>query len=94
MIQLTKNSASLSLDGVSVIPNPSNGSFQIIFQSSNANNVSVTVYAITGAMVWQQGYSAKEGTNTFNINSELPSGVYIISLNDGVNLSTKRICIR
>lgn len=77
----------VSSDVVSIFPNPSAGVFTV---KATENNSSVAVYSIIGENV----YSAKlaKGNNAIDL-SNVAAGSYIVKINNGGTLVTKRVVI-
>lgn len=74
-------------DAVSIFPNPNAGVFTV---KATENNSSVAVYSIIGENV----YSAKlaKGNNSIDL-TNLAAGSYIVKVNNGGTLVTKRVVI-
>lgn len=72
-----------------VSPNPNNGNFKIALSGFNAGKVNIKVSDLnSGATV----YSGKVNSNTANsIRINAKPGVYVVELNDGVNVITRKI---
>ena len=77
----------------SIYPNPNNGEFNIEFSSNSLNNIIVDIYDIRGRIIFNKIF---EKTNSFsqklNI-GKVSKGIYIISINDGLKKSIKKIVI-
>ena len=75
-----------------VYPNPARENMNVVFKSNGKVNMSI--YSITGNLMKEEIVSAGNGLNTYNLNlSGIQSGVYLLQLNDGRSISTKRIII-
>lgn len=77
-----------------LFPNPNNGSFSVKFTSGNSNDVKLSVFDIRGRQVFDKSYS-NNGVFDQTINlSNVQSGVYLVSVTDGVRKTTKRIVVQ
>ncbi len=77
----------------SVYPNPNNGILTVLFQSTSNQNVEIDFYDVQGRKVISRKYEPITSFNE-NINVlQLESGVYFISVSDGVNKNVKKIVI-
>ena len=85
--------AEFGLDGFVVYPNPSNGSFNVKFDSSSANPVNMEVHDMRGRSVFAKEY-ANTGSfdQTVSLNN-IQSGVYILTVSTGDRKEVKRIVI-
>jgi subtilisin-like proprotein convertase family protein len=76
-----------------IYPNPNKGNFNIQFDNTSSNEVTVNVYDMRGRTIFENKYSNQA---TFNENIQLSnaqSGVYLVSVTDGTNKIVKRIVI-
>jgi len=75
-----------------VYPNPARENMNIVFNSNGRVNMSI--YSITGNLMKEKIVSATSGLNTYNLDlSGIQSGVYLLQLNDGRSIATKRIIV-
>lgn len=75
-----------------IYPNPSaNKMVTISYDSVSENNNSVAIYSLTGAKVFETKIA--ESTTTLNL-SALSSGVYILKLNSGDTVTTKKLVLK
>ena len=83
-----------------VYPNPFNSSTVIEFDSKTIRDVTMDLYAITGSKV-RSLYSGRPTSGSHRISwdgrdslgSEVSSGIYLVVLNDGLSVQTKRIAL-
>ncbi|WP_445721413.1 reprolysin-like metallopeptidase [Flavobacterium sp.] len=91
-ISSSLSSDSFEFEDFKLYPNPNKGSFNIeLFTSSN--RISVNVHDISGRLVYDESFS---NLGTFSQNIELgkvQSGVYLVSISDGDNKTTKRVVV-
>lgn len=70
-----------SNDKFLIAPNPTNGSFKILFTSSNNQNLNVNVYDIFGRVVARKQSTVTTGNTTIDMNLEgLNKGLYNIEI--------------
>jgi len=77
-------------NGLKIYPNPSKGIFTI--ESDSKTNISYSLYAMDGKLVHPKKEVSRNGGKIVeNVNvSDLPSGVYIIQVDqEGQNISKK-----
>lgn len=93
---LVVNNCSLSLDdvslfeGISVFPNPTNGTSNLEFNSSKSGDLKIEIIDLNGQIVSTSISTVNSGDNLINVNSEeLVSGSYIVKLS--MNNEEKRI---
>lgn len=87
------SNAEFGLDGFAVYPNPSNGSFNVKFESASANPVNVLVHDLRGRLVFEKEYS---NTGSFDQNvsvNNAQAGVYVLTVANGERKEVKKIVI-
>jgi len=86
----------LSYSQPMITPNPASSSATLRFNSDRSSLVSIRMTNSIGAPVWSRQYKASEGPNTVPIDQLqlLPTGMYILQLNDGEKTSAMKIFIR
>ena len=79
-----------------ITPNPTSSAATLRFTNDRSSVVSVRLIDVTGAPVWNRQYRTSEGLNTVPIDQlqPLPSGMYILQLNDGEKASAMKLFIR
>ena len=84
-----------SIDGLSAAPNPFSSSTNISFLSSTKSNIYFTVKNVLGKTVFRQNITVKPGKNSIPFyKNDLPTGMYIYSIQDKKNTISKRLVIR
>ncbi|PDS25048.1 zinc-dependent metalloprotease [Flavobacterium branchiophilum] len=76
-----------------VYPNPSRGNFNVKFNSSTSNAVKMIIHDMRGRVIYNNDFN---NNGVFNENIQLDnvqSGVYLLSVTDGVKKEVKRIVI-
>ena len=77
----------------SIYPNPNKGNFNVKFDSSSSNDISIMVQDIRGRNIFDKQFS---NTGMFSQNLQLEnveSGVYLVTVKDGDKKIVKRIVI-
>ena len=72
----------------SIYPNPNNGEFNFQFQSSELINGDVDIFItdMSGRLINQSVFQSMDGMVIGNINTNLPTGIYILKIvQDGIN---------
>ena len=65
-------------------PVPTDKTATLEFETTQDQNVVITITDVAGRLLSQQNRAAQKGFNTFTVNaSDLPQGIYILSLTDG-----------
>lgn len=84
----------LSVNSLSIVPNPFNNKAVVSFYSAKSGVMVERVTNMLGSEVYSHKLDVKAGDNTSIIDrNNLPAGVYFYSVTDGKNISTKRIVI-
>lgn len=85
--------AESNLTTFKVYPNPSVNKIVTISQDNtfSSDKNAVAIYSLTGAKVFETEFS--ESTNTLNL-SELASGVYVLKINSGDAVTTKKLVLK
>jgi hypothetical protein len=84
----------LSVNALSVVPNPFNGKAVVSFYSAKSGIMTERITNMLGSEVYSHKVDVKIGDNTSMIEkNNLPAGVYFYSIGDGKNIATKRIVI-
>lgn len=81
------------LENFSIYPNPNNGNFSVQFDSQSSNSIKVGVHDMRGRLVFEKDY---QNTGTFNQNVQLTnvqSGIYLVTVQDGERKEVKKIVI-
>ncbi len=86
--QQPKQQDSSIIEGLSLYPNPvSNG--KVYITSKNDSDKEIIIFDVLGKKVLQTMISSKE----LNV-ANLPSGVYIIKINEGDATATRKLIVR
>lgn len=97
-IQLSPESISSVKDnntslGLNVYPNPATSDIQLTVNSTT-NNLTVEVYNMIGVKVLSHGINSVIGSGTYSLDvSDLNSGMYILKVIDGQNITLDKIII-
>jgi hypothetical protein len=87
--------AANAISSFGMYPNPTKGKFVLQFASAAAfDNVDVTVANITGQLVYNNTYKHNGGQFSQEINlTELPRGVYMVTLSAGGEKQIQKLVI-
>jgi hypothetical protein len=79
-----------------VTPNPVAESATLSFMSDHNADVSIRLIDLNGNSVWRKQYLAGTGMNTLQLEhlQDLPDGIYILQLYDGLNYEKVKMSIR
>jgi hypothetical protein len=81
-----------SLESFVVSPNPSNGIIGMDVRFDQITNFSINIHNIVGQRVYVRETEAQEFKEQINI-SDLPNGIYMISIIAGNQITTKKIVV-
>ena len=76
----------LAYDGVSLSPNPNNGTFTVTahYTEKNGNTASIMIIDISGKQVWKSEVPVVNGVATATVDlSDLPAAMYMLRINYG-----------
>lgn len=89
----TLNTPENTLTDFSIFPNPNNGNFTLQFSKAATSAIEVTVFDMRGRKIFENSYN-NEGAFNENIQlSNAQTGIYLVSVSDGVNKIVKRIAV-
>jgi hypothetical protein len=84
----------LSVNTLSVVPNPFSSKAVVSFYSAKSGVMTERITNMLGSEVYSHKVDVRAGDNTSVIEkNNLPAGVYFYSIADGKNITTKRIII-
>lgn len=76
-----------------LFPNPGNGAFSIEYLPGSAQSA-VTVYDLAGKQIYQEEFAVVSGVRALHsIDFLKQAGVYLVQLNNGAMVSTKRVVV-
>lgn len=77
-----------------LLPNPANSIVTLNYNSQATNNISISLFDVTGKMVHQQSNSIAEGDNSIDLSiNQLPEGYYVVQLTDGATQIREKLLI-
>ncbi len=83
-----------TINSLKLFPNPANEFAIIEFESANNTNLSIKVIDMKGAEIQVVNQSVFSGNNRIQLNtSNLNEGMYVVQLQDGASVVTKRMQI-
>jgi hypothetical protein len=89
----TLNTPENTLTDFTIFPNPNNGNFTLQFSNAATSDIDVTVFDMRGRKIFENTYN-NEGAFNENIQlSNAQTGIYLVSVTDGVNKIVKRIAV-
>lgn len=88
---ISENEASANL---SVFPNPTDGRFFVRFESKTSGNAVVALKDLTGRTVFTKNMNMVNGSNQVELNEELSSGIYLVTIQIGAEKAVKRVVVR
>jgi len=92
-VQATLAIEEFGFDSFSVYPNPNKGDFTIKLNSSESSKINVEVYDIRGRVIYKNIYKESgDFSEKINLN-HINSGMYILTVSDGLRKSTKKIIV-
>lgn len=78
---------------LNVIPNPSNGSFEV-YMDTDLNNANIQVVDLTGRVIYNQNISFLSSGNRLQVTLDAPTGIYLLKVRQLNNLRTTRVVVR
>ena len=75
------------------VPNPFSKVTDIRFNSPKSTTVEFTVIDMFGRRVYSENISATNGINTFEFNHDMSAGIYMYSINNGIDKISKRMLV-
>lgn len=82
------NSKTQSKYSISIAPNPTNNKFNIELNDVEAENI--IVYNMLGKVVFENRNESKDSTVEVDL-SDLPSGIYMVNINTGSEIISKKV---
>lgn len=89
------NSAeNFGFNDLTLYPNPNNGVFSVNFTSQSGTDVAITVHDLNGRTVYVNEYK-NTGVINADVNLQaLQAGVYLVTVNDGVQKAVRKVIIQ
>jgi PKD repeat protein len=93
---VTSQDEIISSDDLYLFPNPSDGQFFIKAERLSDRPFQLQIFDVAGALIWEEQIATPgAGLNTYAVDlPQISSGVYLISINDGLQQRTKKLFIR
>jgi len=88
---------SIISNSLKLYPNPASNNLTVRFNSSNNQNVTLSITSILGTTVFTKNINAKIGENINNINLNklnIPKGIYLVMISEGNTKIAKRLIIK
>jgi subtilisin-like proprotein convertase family protein len=83
-----------NFENFALYPNPNNGNFTVQFDSKSGNRIDIAVHDISGRRIFERNYASSSVFSQEIQLDNVQSGVYLVSISDGNNKTTKRIVIK
>ncbi len=85
-----------NIEIVSAGPNPFTDQFFISYYVTTACNIEIKIMSTGGNVIYNKTEMAEQGTNKFNYvdNTELPKGIYLVNISDGISQVTHKMIKR
>ena len=81
------------LDNLAIYPNPNNGSFNVGFNPTSGEAISIDVYDMRGRLIYNKIYSSVSRFEEVVQLNNAQSGVYMLMISDGSRKVTKKIIV-
>ena len=81
------------LDNFSLYPNPNNGEFNVGFNPTSGEDITIKVYDIRGRAIFSNVYSSVSRFEEVIRLNNAQSGVYLLTIADGAQKVTKKIIV-
>ncbi len=92
IVGIEENSQNLN-SNVSIMPNPNNGDFSLVFTLKESANVEINIYNSLGQSLGKQRLTNIQN-DLFNVNlSDRPNGIYFVEISAGKDKITKKVII-
>ncbi len=86
--------SSASEAAYSVVPNPSNGSFNVSLKGLNSANATISIYSLVGKLVYQSNSETSNGALVKDIQlDDVANGVYMVKVTSDNHSFTKKLVI-
>lgn len=90
---LTLSKADFEFTDLKMYPNPNNGKFNIEFNPESSENININIYDISGREISSKEYKTSGLFNESIDLQNVKSGVYLVSISDGIKKTVKRIIV-
>lgn len=87
------SSESFGINDLVLYPNPNNGNFNIQFTSTTGNEIKVNIHDLRGRAIFNKTYINNGLFNESLELSNVQSGIYMVTIEDGANKEVKKIII-
>jgi hypothetical protein len=85
------SSESFGINDLVLYPNPNNGNFNIQFTSTTGNEIKVNIHDLRGRAIFNKSYINNGLFNESLELSNVQSGIYMVTIEDGANKEVKKI---
>jgi len=81
------------IDQIEIYPNPSNGEATFSFSALGNQRISIGVFDLLGQQIMMIYSGKHEGKQTYNLNTQIPSGVYVCKVIGEQRIWTKSFIV-
>jgi len=82
------------INGLTVYPNPSNGTFNVNFSAAEAGSATVTLMDLSGRVVFEKSYNTQLGNNELPVEVQgFTAGAYLLQLKQGNERQTLKVIL-
>ncbi len=78
-------------NSVSILPNPSNGSFKLQFDGLKSGKIDISIYDVTGKLVYQNNHQVINTLTNFDI--DVKRGLYFVKIEHNEQIIIKKLMI-
>lgn len=90
--------ASVIETSITVFPNPTNGELTVRLQSAKETSANITIFDVSGKLVFTQRESLAKGTQTVHLgdlkSSGVAKGIYFLQVNTGDEIKTVKVVMQ
>lgn len=91
-IQPALSNPEFEFSDVNVYPNPNNGNFSIELNSMSSKQIQVNVFDMRGRQIFNRNFANNGANQNVNLDN-VQSGIYFVSITDGVKKTVRKIIV-
>ncbi len=92
-VKSTVGIPAIQIENIEIVPNPSNGSFALRYETSDVEEMSISVFDTLGQIVWNGVFDTLKGSEEIHL-INVSKGVYLVRMIAGQRVLTKKIEIK
>ena len=94
MAWVTTSTAEININNLTTYPNPSNGIFNIVFNSNTKQDIDLRVHNILGEVIFSESIKDFNGDYNRSLDlSQYPNAMYILQLNTRDVIINKKLVL-